>query len=1067
MSSLLFCNQTHAMGLYSGRVAGDIGLYTNCVELTNSGSSSSSGIVTKFCTVFSPATPSTVASAVGLCVPSDCPPSDIVQFVSQTNPDLASSYAALQNYTMSQLSSYVFCSNQEANLDQENNQQFSTSDAVLIGILGSWVVLVVLATVYDYFHGVTLAAEPWMRVRRNSEGNVVQVLQPPTTLRGPLRAAAARKPPKATSLSSAHQDSETSSHESMSESTGPASQQQQQYRGAGLLDSGAITGEGTMAAGAAETGGGASSPSPKRAEGVAAADGGGGGMPVRVIDVAVGSHAAAAPPSLMVSEESDDNNNNNNHNLDENISAQQQQPKRAKKTRAQHNRVSSRSSTAHHHHLGSSLLLGRADSDDDIGDDIKYSLAAGTRSGAIQAQQQQSLTAASSSSRQYGSTSQAGHNETNHPTRPSDPPYHQSNQTIISVPSSASSRQPRRHEDPTTDTSDADAYQNHRHHRNDNQQQQQRSSESPQPHSQRSAVQTLTAFLRRSVATDSSRPSSPRDHPISSSTSPYPPHHYHHQQGYRSMGDDSDGGGGGMRSMRSSWMPEAIRERRDALKQFIDETMDQLPDLPNLPNFHSVVVRAVLCLSLTNSFRKWRYFPESQASINIFNSLRVLAWLWIVNVDTFEYTLHVPTYATRVEQSANAIYAVVQRQGSAGFAIATFLIISGFTTMHRLTNMDARPMSPEATVMAMKRTTLGRVWAAVWWYIRFAVSRMVRVLPLYCCIVFLLLPMLARAGNGPFWTTFSSAPEIRGNCAAHWWANVLLINNFYPRDPLDRCFPWSYFIALDFQFVLLSPFVHYFFHKAGYRLFLVAVTLLTVGCLVLRYFYQPVGNCDASYPPTRIAFDAGAVYEQPHLMIVPFLAGAALYYAYNAVLKRKENMKLLGDEVSLLVMRHEQRVDLADRASFWLLLRLKSKPFRVVSIWSGLGLILFCILSSWQLFADRRCNDSVLAKVFTAISIVPWCIGICLTILPMLFGFGGNVRTFLIHRLWCGASRLVLAGYLLHPVVISFCNANAYGRSSMEVLLYIVETWGNIWVSLLVAFCFHLWIEQPSMHLGA
>lgn len=378
-------------------------------------------------------------------------------------------------------------------------------------------------------------------------------------------------------------------------------------------------------------------------------------------------------------------------------------------------------------------------------------------------------------------------------------------------------------------------------------------------------------------------------------------------------------------------------------------------------------------------------------------------------------------------------------------------------------------MSPEAAIMAMKRTKAEKVWAAIWWYIRFAISRLVRVLPLYASIVFLLLPMLARAGNGPFWTTFSSAPELRGNCRQHWWANILLINNFFPLNAQDRCFPWSYYIALDFQFVLCSPFVHYFFKKAGYRAFVAVAALLTSGSLALRYFYEPAGYCEGStaYPPTRIAYDAGAVYEQPHLMLVPFLAGATMYYAYNAVNTRKENMKLLGDEVSLLVMRHEQKGDLADRASFWLLLRLQSKPLRIASIWSGLAIILFCIIASWQLFADRRCNDSTLAKVFTSISVVPWCVGICLTILPMLFGFGGNVRLFLIHRLWCGASRLVFAGYLLHPVVISFCNANAYGRSSMEVLLYIVETWGNIWVSLLVAFCFHLWIEQPSMHLGA
>jgi hypothetical protein len=85
----------------------------------------------------------------------------------------------------------------------------------------------------------------------------------------------------------------------------------------------------------------------------------------------------------------------------------------------------------------------------------------------------------------------------------------------------------------------------------------------------------------------------------------------------------------------------------------------------------------------------------------------------------------------------------------------------------------------------------------------------------------------------------------------------------------------------------------------------------------------------------------------------------------------------------------------------------------------------------------------------------------------MIFGFGGYFRKFLAHRFWCGASRLVFAAYLLHPVVVAFINANKYGTVGMQFLLFSVDTWGNIAMSLIVALFFHMVVEQPSMHLSS
>jgi hypothetical protein len=525
-----------------------------------------------------------------------------------------------------------------------------------------------------------------------------------------------------------------------------------------------------------------------------------------------------------------------------------------------------------------------------------------------------------------------------------------------------------------------------------------------------------------------------------------------------------------------TWIGEerlgAFRERREALYQFVHEKMDALPDFPdfpNLPDFQSILIRAVLCLSLINSFRKWRYFPESQASINVFNSIRVIAWLWIVLVDTFEYSLNIPTYTTPISEDSNPLYAFVQRQGSASYAISTFLIISGFTTMHRLISSENRPMSAAAIVMANSMSRAQRCLEYASWYVKYFISRLVRVLPLYAFILFLLQPLLVRAGKGPFWSTFTTSRALNQNCRDNWWTNLLLINNFLPSDPSGRCFPWSFYIALDFQLVLAAPLFHFLYKQLGYRWFAPLAMSTAMISLSVRYVFAP--DCtNTAAAPSRYAYSLGPTFEQPHFMLVPFLAGVSLYYAYRAVSQREANITLLGSDASMLLLQHESKsksLDPADRASFWLLFRLRSKAFRITSIWMGILLMISCIVGSWLLHRSERCNDSTEANVFNAISIFVWCAGVCLMVLPMLFGYGGNVRLLLIHRLWCGFSRLVFAAYLLHPLVISFCNANKYFPSSMEFLLFLVDSWGNVGVSLIVAFLFHLGVEQPSISLGS
>lgn len=945
----VFCNQSQHMSLVSGNLPGDVGTFSQC-PIANG--------TAKFCVLFSPIS-KLFGSVIGFCVPQACSTSDITAYV-RGNPLLNATYPYELLQSSQSIRDYIFCSDEGASLVPSGSsapsaeETFSTRDLAMVVVIGLWLSIVVAATVFDYLRGVTLSSGPWQQVRRNSDGNIVHVVQPPTVVnrRWPWH--------RTTSAASTSAAGGTTSFDWRSLMERLRQQQQPQQA-------------------AAYSGKKRSSALPRR------------------------KHAYRPPTIVVTAEALQPDTSTLTRNLTDESLPLIPSPSAHGDGRGTVDDVNCTPKRAPA--VSSSFGYGGIDAS---------SVSPTSPTAAVLTEDDRQVTP--------NPTTREGTEADNTP------------EAAVLLPRRARRRQSKKNVvfEPSDDDCDSFVSDN-------------------------AAAQRSTSRGSDRCETDDGEESG----------------------GGRLSG--AERGGSMLLSMSLSdrlghWIGEdrleALRERREALYQYVSEKVSALPDLrdiPKLPNFQSLVVRVVLCLSLLNSFRKWRYYPESQANINIFNSIRVLAWLWIVCVDTFEYTMHIPTYTTIVNESTNPLYAFVQRQGAASFAIGTFLIISGFTTMHRIITSENRPMSAAAIVMANSMTGPQRVYETIVWYLKYFVTRVVRVLPVYAAILFLIQPLLVRAGSGPFWSTFTTSPSLNGNCRSEAWANIALINNFLPSNVADRCFPWSYYIALEFQLVLLAPIVHFLYKRMGYRWFLPLAIVLSVVSTWMRYYFAPA--CSSTWlSPSRYSYSLGPVYEQPHLMFVPYLAGISLYYAYRAVNQREENIKLLGQEASMILLRHSgtsKQLDLADRASFWLLFKLRSKAFRIVSIWVGLLVLLWCVIGSWLLHRDPGCNDSLGSELFGAISLVAWCLGLCLMILPMLFGFGGNVRLFLIHRLWCGVSRLVLAAYLLHPLVIGFCNANKFAPSSMEFLLFVVDSWGNVGVSLIVAFFFHLGVEQPSMHLGS
>eukprot|EP00388_Colpodella_angusta_P022122 GDKJ01056431.1.p1 GENE.GDKJ01056431.1~~GDKJ01056431.1.p1 ORF type:complete len:305 (-),score=-2.48 GDKJ01056431.1:94-879(-) len=211
-----------------------------------------------------------------------------------------------------------------------------------------------------------------------------------------------------------------------------------------------------------------------------------------------------------------------------------------------------------------------------------------------------------------------------------------------------------------------------------------------------------------------------------------------------------------------------------------------------------------------------------------------------------------------------------------------------------------------------------------------------------------------------------------------------------------------------------------------------------------------------------------ADFTTPATMLVPYLFGGMLCYFHSATLNKALEIKMFGPQaMNILRYSFKNTASKQDKAVYWLLERLNSKQFRVLCIWGGFIIALLTVFGSWLVARDYDNSCSFNGRVFAALSILPWCFGIFFVFLPMIFGYGGAIQRALTHRLWTNSSKLVYAAYLIHPVIISIINCIKDHPETFEALPFIYEVWGNATFSLIVAFLFHLLIEQPFMYMVA
>ena len=98
------------------------------------------------------------------------------------------------------------------------------------------------------------------------------------------------------------------------------------------------------------------------------------------------------------------------------------------------------------------------------------------------------------------------------------------------------------------------------------------------------------------------------------------------------------------------------------------------------------------------------------------------------------------------------------------------------------------------------------------WYhfllFRFYVHRYLRLTMVYAFVIFF-RHLIVHLSDGPLSMKLSSGPDNQTykNCDAYWWTNLIYISNLYPWRMRDGCMLWTWSLANDMQFYVISPLI--------------------------------------------------------------------------------------------------------------------------------------------------------------------------------------------------------------------------------------------------------------------
>ena len=369
---------------------------------------------------------------------------------------------------------------------------------------------------------------------------------------------------------------------------------------------------------------------------------------------------------------------------------------------------------------------------------------------------------------------------------------------------------------------------------------------------------------------------------------------------------------------------------------------------------------------------------QPSSAITCINGMRVISMFWVILGHTFLFPILSQGYKDPLDLYQKVVLRFsAQPVANAYFSVDSFFFLSGLLVAY-------------LTFREMGRKN-GRFP-----FIPFYVHRFLRLTPTYMYALFFFWFLSVHIANGPgVLDALGTESNNYYLCKKYWWTNLLYINNFYPTNFGKQCMGWSWYLANDMQFYVISPLLLIpLFYSLPSGLIAIGITLLTsiglTGFIAGYYRYPANGLYDvisgSEIVNSHIPGQSSEIYGKPYCRITPYLVGILLGY----ILYKKYEIPF-SKGIKLLVY-----------FVMW-----------VAAIFTG-------IINVYGLYSSFNGHKFSAAEnvMYFMFSRFTWGITLFLVVYACHNGYGGVVNRFLSMPVWIPLSRLTFNAYLVHEVIL-------------------------------------------------
>ena len=436
-----------------------------------------------------------------------------------------------------------------------------------------------------------------------------------------------------------------------------------------------------------------------------------------------------------------------------------------------------------------------------------------------------------------------------------------------------------------------------------------------------------------------------------------------------------------------------VNKKTEEAKALVSAEETQKPDFSTYMSSDNFL-KALLCFSVYTNFKKLVTSRSSEKTgeknrLDLLNGVRVMSLCWVIMGHTFLMrNLFFPVY-NYYDIADYFGYKKTALVYGGFYAVDTFFWISGLLMAYFFVELLARKDGLKVQEFAMTY-----------------LHRFIRLLPTYAFCLFFIWAFTKYMGYGPVWL---NGDALTGDCSDYWWTNLMFLNNFIPDGNGNGCIGWSWYLANDMQFFMISPVILYFHHKAsrwvgwGSISGLIVLNILS-GVFISRHYDFSVGG-----PPSETQFQQ--LYTKPYGRCGAYAIGIACGLVLHSKHFWEKNKEHYDRFASLIARAFDN----------WMV--------RWVVYAMGAALInifIFLQHSAWKDYTsyleegesphdDWEHHNRYLWFGFYRILFI---LGLSCILLPILLGHGTLVFKFLSASVWTPLARISFATYLIHYMIL-------------------------------------------------